>query len=134
MQTEQHDALKGFLCLLVTINQYLPEMEEAHRIKSGRHQPQAYQTRSAPSPVCWTGTGHGDRAHRVCLSCTYGAVGNERHVVFERAARASLRSWYASLFAQKCDRNTSVVVVVQQSGIISTHLRAALTCIYLTDH
>ncbi len=29
------------------------------------------------------GTGHVDRAHRVCLCCNSGAVGDEKHLVFE---------------------------------------------------
>ena len=29
------------------------------------------------------GAGHVDKANRVCLVCTCGAVGNERHVIFE---------------------------------------------------
>ena len=33
-----------------------------------------------------------DRAHRVCLSCGSSAVGDERHVIFECAALASLQS------------------------------------------
>ena len=32
-----------------------------------------------------------DRAHRLCLSCGSAAVGDERHLVFECAALASLR-------------------------------------------
>jgi len=33
-----------------------------------------------------------DRAHRVCLCCGSSGVGDERHVIFECAALASLRS------------------------------------------
>ena len=35
---------------------------------------------------------HVARAHRVCLACNSGAVGDEMHLVFECTALASLRS------------------------------------------
>ncbi len=44
------------------------------------------------------GAAHVDRAHRVCLACNSGAVGDERHLIFECTALASLRLQYASLF------------------------------------
>ncbi|DBA76095.1 TPA: hypothetical protein ACH3X1_009839 [Trebouxia sp. C0004] len=44
------------------------------------------------------GAAHVARAHRVCLACNSGAVGDEMHLVFECTALASLRSRYASLF------------------------------------
>ncbi len=44
------------------------------------------------------GAAHVGRAHRVCLACNGGAVGDEMHLIFECTALASLRSRYASLF------------------------------------
>ncbi len=38
------------------------------------------------------GAAHVDRAHRVCLACNSGAVGDEMHLVFKFTALASLRS------------------------------------------
>ncbi|DBB06400.1 TPA: hypothetical protein ACH3X1_011961 [Trebouxia sp. C0004] len=38
------------------------------------------------------GAAHVARAHRVCLACNSGAVGDEMHLVFECTALASLRS------------------------------------------
>ena len=45
----------------------------------------------------FAGPSHVDRAHRACLSCNSGAVRDERHLVFECAALASVRSKYAGL-------------------------------------
>ncbi len=50
------------------------------------------------------GPGHVDRAQRVCSCCHSGAVGDERHLVFECVALAPLRVRYASLFTN--DTNT----------------------------
>ena len=36
----------------------------------------------------FAGAAHVDRARRVCLSCTIGALGDERHLIYERAALA----------------------------------------------
>ena len=33
----------------------------------------------------FAGAAHVDRAQKVCLSCNSGALGNERHLIFERA-------------------------------------------------
>ena len=46
---------------------------------------------------------HVDRAQRVCLSCNNGALGDERHLIFECAALAFLRSRYADLFTGSTD-------------------------------
>ena len=40
----------------------------------------------------FAGAVHVVRAQRVCLSCNSGAVGDERHLVFDCAALAFLRS------------------------------------------
>ena len=37
------------------------------------------------------GAGHVNRAHRVCLACSSGAVGNEKHMIFGCAALTFLR-------------------------------------------
>ena len=44
------------------------------------------------------GACHVDRAHRFCLACNSGAVGDERHMIFECAALAALRQQHADLF------------------------------------
>ena len=49
------------------------------------------------------GPAHVDRALRVCLSCNSGALGYERHLIFEYAGLASLRSGCADLFAHSTD-------------------------------
>ena len=49
------------------------------------------------------GAAHVDRAQRVCLSCNSGALGDERHLIFECAALASWRSRYADLFTGSTD-------------------------------
>ena len=41
---------------------------------------------------------HFDRAQRVCSFCNSGALGDERHLIFDCAALAFLRSRYADLF------------------------------------
>ena len=43
------------------------------------------------------------RAHRVCLACNSGAVGDKMHLTFECTALATLQSWYASLFTGSTD-------------------------------
>ena len=40
----------------------------------------------------FAGAARVDRAQRVCLSCNSGALGDERHLIFECTALASLRS------------------------------------------
>ncbi len=52
------------------------------------------------------GTAHVDRAHRLCLCCNSGAVGNEKHIVLECAALASLRLQYAALFTAMASADT----------------------------
>ncbi|DBA83729.1 TPA: hypothetical protein ACH3X1_006263 [Trebouxia sp. C0004] len=49
------------------------------------------------------GAAHVPRAHRVCLACNSGAVGEEMHLPFECTALASLLSQYASLFTGSTD-------------------------------
>ena len=56
----------------------------------------------------FVGVTHVDRAHRVCLSCNSGAVGGERHLIFECVALASLRSWYADLLRGSAETMRSI--------------------------
>ena len=49
------------------------------------------------------GAGHVDRADRVCLACNGGAIGAEKHMIFECAALASLRQQHADLFTPRTD-------------------------------
>ena len=65
----------------------------------------------------FAGAAHVDRAHRVCLSCNSGAVGDEKHLVFECAAFVSLRSRYASLFASSTDTMKSFFAQPDHMGI-----------------
>ena len=58
-----------------------------------------------------------DRAHRVCLACNSGAVGDEMHLVFECAALASLRSRYASLFTGSTDTMRSFFAQPDHVGV-----------------
>ena len=44
-----------------------------------------------------------DRANRVCLACNSGAVGDEKHMIFECAAIAPLRQQHADLFTPRND-------------------------------
>ena len=63
------------------------------------------------------GAAHIDRAHRVCLACNSGAVGDEMHLVFECAALASLRSRYASLFTGSTDTMRSFFAQPDHVGV-----------------
>ena len=65
----------------------------------------------------WAGAAHVDRAHRVCLACNSGAVGDEMHLVFECAALASLRSRYASLFTGSTDTMRSFFAQPDHVGV-----------------
>ena len=49
------------------------------------------------------GAGHVDRANRVCLACNSGAIGDEKHMIFECTALAPLRQKHADLFAPATD-------------------------------
>ena len=45
--------------------------------------------------------GHVERADRVCLACNSGAVGDEKHMIFECNALAPLRHQHADLFTPR---------------------------------
>ncbi len=63
------------------------------------------------------GAAHVDRAHRVCLACNSGAVGDEMHMVFECTALASLRSRFASLFTGSTDTMRSFFAQPDHIGV-----------------
>ena len=65
----------------------------------------------------FAGAAHVDRAHRVCLACNSGAVGNEKHLVFECTALASLRSRYAGLFTGSTDTMRSFLAQPDHMGV-----------------
>ncbi len=70
-----------------------------------------------PATRRFAGAAHVDRAHRVCLACNSGAVGDEMHLVFECAALASLRSRYASLFTGSTDTMRSFFAQPDHVGV-----------------
>ena len=63
------------------------------------------------------GAAHVGRAQRVCLSCNSGALGDERHLIFECAALASLRSQYADLFTGNTDTMRSFFAQTDHVGV-----------------
>ena len=54
---------------------------------------------------------------RVCLSGNAGALGDERHLIFECTALASLRSRYADLFTSSTDTMRSFFAQPDQMGV-----------------
>ncbi|DBA73557.1 TPA: hypothetical protein ACH3X2_009800 [Trebouxia sp. C0005] len=62
------------------------------------------------------GAAHIARANRVCLACNSGAVGDERHLIFECTALASLRL-YASLFTGSTDTMRSFFAQPDHMGV-----------------
>ena len=65
----------------------------------------------------FAGAAHVDRAQRVCLSCNAGALGDERHLMFECTALASLRSRYAGLFTSSTDTMRSFFAQPDRMGV-----------------
>ena len=65
----------------------------------------------------FAGAAHVDRAQRVCLSCNAGALGDERHLIFECTALASLRSRYADLFTSSTDTMRSFFAQPDRMGV-----------------
>ncbi len=63
------------------------------------------------------GAAHVGRAHRVCLACNGGAVGDEMHLIFECTALASLRSRYASSFTDTAGTMRSFFVQPDHIGV-----------------
>ena len=64
----------------------------------------------------FAGAAHVDRAQRVCLSCNAGALGDEKHLIFECTALASLRSRYAGLFTSSTDTMRSFFAQPDRMG------------------
>ena len=53
----------------------------------------------------------------MCLSCNSGAVGDEKHLVFECAALAALLSQYANLFTSCTDTVRSIFAQPDHMGV-----------------
>ena len=56
--------------------------------------------------ICWiklVNSSSSSWANRVCLACNSGAVGDEKHTIFECTALAPLRQQHANLFAPRTD-------------------------------
>ena len=65
----------------------------------------------------FAGTAHVDRAQRVCLSCNAGALGDERHLIFECTALSSLRSRHADLFTSSTNTMRSIFAQPDRMGV-----------------
>ena len=65
---------------------------------------------------CLAGAGHVGRASRVCLACNSGAVGDEKHVIFECTALAPLRQQHANLLTPRTVTMRSLFAQPQSPG------------------
>ena len=65
------------------------------------------------------GAGHVDRANRVCLACNSGAVGDEKHMIFECTALAPLRQRHADLFTPPTDTMRSFFAQQDHLGVLN---------------
>ena len=65
------------------------------------------------------GAGHVDRANRVCLACNRGAVGDEKHIIFECTALAPLRQRHADLFTPRTVTMRSFFAQQNNLGVLS---------------
>ena len=65
------------------------------------------------------GAGHVDRANRVCLACNSGAVGDEKHMIFECAAIAPLRQQHVDLFTPRTDTMRSFFAQQDHLGVLN---------------
>ena len=65
------------------------------------------------------GAGHVDRANRVCLACKSGAIGDEKHMIFECAAMALLRQQHADLFTPQTDAMRSFFAQQDHLGVLN---------------
>ena len=65
------------------------------------------------------GASHVDRANRVCLACNSGAIGDEKHMIFECAALAPLRQQHADqgLFTPRTDTMRSFLAQQDHLGV-----------------
>ena len=65
------------------------------------------------------GADHMPRAHRVCLACNIGAVGDERHMTFDCKALAFLRQRHADLFTPSTDTMRSFLAQQDHLGVLN---------------
>ena len=65
----------------------------------------------------FAGAAHVDRAESVCLFCDSGAVGDERHLVFDCVALAPLRSQHTNLFTGNTDTMRSLFAQPDHMGV-----------------
>ena len=65
------------------------------------------------------GAGRVDRANRVCLACNSGAIGDEKHMIFECAAIAPLRQQHADLFTPRTDTMRSFFAQQDHLGFLN---------------
>ena len=65
------------------------------------------------------GAGHVDRANRVCLACNSGAIGDEKHMIFECTALAPLRQRHADLFTPATDTMRSFFAQPDHLGVLN---------------
>lgn len=65
------------------------------------------------------GADHMPRAHRVCLACNSGAVGDDRHMTFGCAALAFLRQRHAGLFTPSTDTMRSFFAQQDHLGVLN---------------
>ena len=63
------------------------------------------------------GAGHVDRANRVCLACNSGAIGDEKHLIFECTALAPLRQQHANRFTPRTDTMHSFFAQQDHLGV-----------------
>ena len=65
------------------------------------------------------GAGHVDRANRVCLACNSGAIGDEKHMIFECTALIPLRQKHADLFTPATDTMRSFFAQPDHLGVLN---------------
>ena len=75
------------------------------------------------------GTGHVDRANRVCLACNNGAIGDEI-LFFECAALAPLRQQYADLFTPHTDTMRSFFAQQDHLGVLNYVIDCLTSCTF----
>jgi hypothetical protein len=65
------------------------------------------------------GADHVDRANRVCLACNSGAIGDEKHLIFECTALAPVRQQHADLFTPRTDTMRSFFAQQDHLGVLN---------------
>ena len=63
--------------------------------------------------------GRVDRANRVCLACNSGAIGDEKHMIFECAALAPLRQQHTDLFTPRTNTMRSFFAQQDHLGVLN---------------